>query len=168
MCFFAYLIIYYETLDVRPLDILPSIKDRLKLEKITDRKFTKLEIEKDCKLREAIEYHSKLFKQGHTYYEFTHKKENVSVDKELIFFNEVRESRLMLYMHHQSLRLEHKPMQDTCEYFTSKLPHDKLSLYGEGVRKPDYGKYKVFVQSTGSGARHLPAGSFLLYEQVAM
>ena len=72
---------------------LLSIEERLKLEKTTDRKFTKLPIKKDGKLREAIDNYNKAFKRGHAYYEFTHKKENISVDRELIFFDEVRESR---------------------------------------------------------------------------
>ena len=40
-------------------------------------------------------------------------------------------------------------------------------LLGEGVKRPTLDDYIVFVQSTGSGARHLPAGSRLLYDQVS-
>lgn len=73
-----------------PLNIIHNYERELKLQPIKVRNFTKLEIEKDCKLREAIEDHSKkVFKRGHAYYEFTHKIENISVEKELIFTDEV-------------------------------------------------------------------------------
>ena len=57
-------------------------------------------------------------------------------------------------------------MQGTGEYFFPTVSVDDNNLLGEGVPKPQYKKYRVFVQSTGSGARYLPAGSLLLYEQV--
>lgn len=37
-------------------------------------------------------------------------------------------------------------------------------LCGERVLRPSLDKYRLFVQSTGSGARHLAQGSILLYE----
>lgn len=37
---------------------------------------------------------------------------------------------------------------------------------GEGVQQPHLSKYTVFVQSKGSGARHLSAKSLLLYEVI--
>ena len=62
-------------------------------------------------------------------------------------------------------------MQKTGELFLPNVTIDVLydnNLLGEGIRRPDreYKKYRVFIQSTGSGARHLPAESLLLYEQV--
>lgn len=77
---------------VRLKDIIsPSVKERLKLQLIQGRKFKKIEIEKNCELREAIEYDPKKLKfmQGHAYYEFKHAKENISEDKELIFMSKV-------------------------------------------------------------------------------
>ena len=69
---------------------MPSIEDTLKLEEIEERKFRMLKIQKDCKLRDAVEMDLKLkFKQGHAYYQFVHEKENVSRDRELIFVNKV-------------------------------------------------------------------------------
>ena len=60
-------------------------------------------------------------------------------------------------------------IQDTRRYYTPTTDCSVLQqcgLIGEGVRKPTFERYKVFVQSTGSGARHLPIGSMLLYEHV--
>ena len=70
-------------------EIMPSIEVTLNLKSTIDRYFNKLEIKKDCRLREAVEYESKIFKRGHAYYEFTHEKESISEDKELIFMNKV-------------------------------------------------------------------------------
>ena len=74
------------------LNIIVPIEVKLKLEPLVGRNFVKIDIEKDCTLREAIEYHPKKlkFKRGHAYYEFFHEKENVSEDKELIFINKVK------------------------------------------------------------------------------
>jgi hypothetical protein len=49
----------------------------------------KLDIEKNCKLREAIESSHKKFKCQRAYYEFINGKENISEDKKLIFMNKV-------------------------------------------------------------------------------
>lgn len=69
---------------------MPNIEVTLKLEKIDGRKFIELEIEEDCKLRDAVELKLRLkFKRGHSYYQFAHEKENISRDKELIFMNKV-------------------------------------------------------------------------------
>ena len=56
---------------------------------IIDRKFEKLDVRKNCTLRETIESSNKNFKRGWAYYEFIHDKENISEDKELIFMNKV-------------------------------------------------------------------------------
>ena len=45
----------------------------------------------------------------------------------------------------------------------SQTVDSKVRLYGEGV-PPLNSKWTVFVQNKGSGARHLPAGSTLLYQ----
>ena len=62
---------------------------KLKLEFITNRVFEKLDIKKNCTVREAIESSNKKFKRGRAYYEFIHEKEKISDDKELIFMNKV-------------------------------------------------------------------------------
>ena len=62
-------------------------------------------------------------------------------------------------------------MQDTDECFFPTVSVGVLydnNLLGKGVQNPRYRKYRVFVQSTGSGARYLPAGSCVLFEQVAI
>lgn len=68
--------------------IMPSVEVKLKL-KLTKRGFEKLDIKKNCTLREAIKSSNKMFKRGQAYYEFIHEKENISEDKELIFMNKV-------------------------------------------------------------------------------
>ena len=71
---------------------MQSVEERLKLKPIQGRSFEKLDIPKSCKLREAIvDDHSKTFKRGRVYYEFVHKKENISEDKsnEIIFMTKV-------------------------------------------------------------------------------
>lgn len=56
-------------------------------------------------------------------------------------------------------------LQETEEYITGPEAHKKSGVApGERVQRPHLSKYKVFVQSKGSGARHLSAGSLLLYE----
>ena len=59
-------------------------------------------------------------------------------------------------------------MQVTKRFFTPDLDTKALEesgLKGEGVRRPDVGdKYRIFVQSQGSGARHLAADTYLLYD----
>lgn len=40
----------------------------------------------------------------------------------------------------------------------------KHHLIGEGLSPPSLKDYKVFVQSTGPGSRHLSKGSTVLYE----
>ena len=39
-----------------------------------------------------------------------------------------------------------------------------LGLYGNGIARSKFGdQYRVFIQSFGCGARHLPGGSHILY-----
>ena len=59
------------------MSVMSSIEDKMKLKPIIGRNFRKVEVKKDCKLREAIEYDKNklIFKRGHAYYEFTHEKE---------------------------------------------------------------------------------------------
>ena len=69
--------------------ITPSVELKLKLELITHRKFDKLEVVKNSKLRDVVERSNRTFKRGQAYYEFINAKENISEDKELIFMNKV-------------------------------------------------------------------------------
>ena len=83
-----------DTENVRLADIVPSsIEKTLKLKTIEQRNFKKLEIKGNSKLRAVIVYDSKVFKRGCTYYEFTHEKEYITKDKELIFMNKVTNER---------------------------------------------------------------------------
>ena len=58
-------------------------------------------------------------------------------------------------------------MQETGELFSPGVDPEELiriGFLGEKITQPNLKKHKVFIQSTGSGARHLPGGSTLLYE----
>ena len=60
-------------------------------------------------------------------------------------------------------------IQDTGKYYTPTADSSILQqcgLIGEGVKRPTFKNYRMFVQSTGSGARHLAINSTILYEQV--
>ena len=63
----------------------------------------------------------------------------------------------------------HTYIQKTGKYYTptaDSIVLQQCGLIGEGVKKPTFKNYSMFVQSTGSGARHLPINSTILYEQV--
>ena len=65
-----------------------SVK-KLKLRPI-QRQFRKHTMKSNGTLREALESHMIVtFKRGRAYYEFVHKIENISEDKEIIFMDEV-------------------------------------------------------------------------------
>ena len=107
-------------------------------------------VDGDCDLRdfvtEALKHVSDEFKRGCTYYEFTNKLENILEGKKVL--------------------LQEK--QNTNKWFQLVPPEEvaagRLKLYGEGVARSSFGdRYRVFVQSFGSGARHLPRGSWILY-----
>ena len=86
------------------------------------------------------------FKRGHTYYEFTSEVENIQEGKEVLLQDTKKPKRWF--------RLD----QDKV------LAAGGLGLYGNGIARNKFGdQYKVFIQSFGSGARHLPGGSHILY-----
>ena len=88
---------YSDILDVQEYHGMKevSIIDKLKLEPITERKFRKHTMENSCSLRDAVEYKLTAdFKRGRAYYEFAHKKENISEDKEVIFMDKVSKAEL--------------------------------------------------------------------------
>ena len=70
-------------------NIMPSVEAKLKLELITNRKFDKLDVKENCKLREAIEPSRMTFVRGRAYYEFINGKENISEDQKFIFIDKV-------------------------------------------------------------------------------
>ena len=56
-------------------------------------------------------------------------------------------------------------LQSTEEYITGQEAVKKIGAPGEGIRRPKrMARYTVYVQSIGSGARHLGPGSSVLYE----
>ena len=86
------------------------------------------------------------FQRGFTYYEFTNEVENILNGKEVLL----------------------QDRTNTTQWFKvdkAKVPPDRrLKLYGEGIARSTFGeKYRVFIQSFGSGARHIPRGSWILY-----
>ena len=107
------------------------------------------EVKQDCEMREYIT--TKLnceFRRGHTYYEFTNKTENILEGKNVLLQDRNSKKWFSLF----------KP-EDIAV-------NDRKSYYGEGISLKTFGKrYKVFIQSFGSGARQLPSGSWILYDR---
>ena len=103
-------------------------------------------VDGDCDLRDFITetLHVEFQKsRGRVYYEFTHEVENILEGKEVL--------------------LQEK--QNSKKWFRLEvIAAGRLKLYGEGIARSTFGEqYRVFIQSFGSGARHLPHGSYILY-----
>ena len=86
------------------------------------------------------------FKRGHAYYEFTNEVENIPEGKEVLL----------------------QDKQNTNKWFRlvqpEEVPAGDIKFCGEGIPRSTFGqKYKVFIQSFGSGTRHLPRDSYILY-----
>ena len=89
------------------------------------------------------------FRRGHSYFEFTNDMENILEGKEVLLQD--------IYTENNWFKLD----QDKV------LADRKLKLYGEGIARSSFGKkYRVFIQSFGSGARHLPGDTYILYNHV--
>ena len=88
---------------------------------------------------------SKSFERGHTHYEFTNEKENILEGKEVLL----------------------QDTKNTKNWFRLAPSEEfagRLRLYGEGIARSSFGdRYRVFIQSFGSGLRHLLRGSMILY-----
>jgi hypothetical protein len=106
------------------------------------------EIWSDCELRQYItETLSIEFKRGHTYYEFTNKKENILEGTEVLLQNE-RNKWFRLVQPKENAK------------------RDVKKFYGEGITGNSFGdQYRVFIQSFGSGTRYLPSGTSILYNK---
>ena len=104
------------------------------------------QVDGDCNLRDFItDVSDSGFRRGRTYYEFTNEVENILEGKKVL--------------------LQEK--QNTDNWFQlappEKVAVGGLKLYGEGVARSSFGdRYRVFIQSFGSGARHLPCKSWIL------
>ena len=86
------------------------------------------------------------FKRGHTYYEFTYEVENILEGKDVLLQDTKKPDKWF--------RLD----QDKV------LSAGGVGLYGNGIAHNNFGdQYRVFIQSFGSGSRHLPGGSHILY-----
>lgn len=88
------------------------------------------------------------FRRGHTYYEFTNEVENILEGKQVLLQDRMQ----------------------TTEWFkldqSKVLADGRLKLYGEGIARNSFReKYRVFIQSFGSGARYLPRDSYILYNR---
>ena len=141
-------------------------------------RFKKYTVGRDCELREYIEKDlGLLFQRGCAFYEFQHEVENIieSEDKELIS----QEESSVIYYNYIIDIMNNKItisqsiffiMMQKEQYFSHRI--DKRSLQVVGYKELWYNPNhtsdtvitKVFIQSIGSGARYLPAGSTLLYE----
>ena len=118
-----------------PCDISPT----LKLHKVLS----------DCQLREYVTINNLCpkygFRRGHTYYEFTNEVENILEGKEVLL-QEKENNKIWFRL---------APPEEVAA--------GSLKLYGEGITRSSFGdRYRVFIQSFGSGARHLPKGSSIL------
>ena len=119
-----------------PCDISPT----LKLHKVLS----------DCQLQEYVTINNLCpehgFRRGHTYYEFTNEVENILEGKKVLLQDKKSKEWFQL-----------APPE--------KVADGNLKLYGEGIPRSSFGDhYSVFIQSFGSGARHLPLGSSILYD----
>ena len=102
-----------------------------------------------CKLHEYVTEILNVdngFRRGHTYYEFTNKVENILEGKDVLL----------------------QERQNSNKWFRLAPPEvvaaGGLKLYGEGIAHSSFGdRYRVFIQSFGSGNRYLPKGSSILY-----
>ena len=100
-----------------------------------------------CELRDFItEVIGLEFRRGHTFYEFTKGVENILEGKEVLLQDRKN--------HKKWFRLDQQ----------KALAVRDLKLYGEGIARNNFGEqYRVFIQSFGSGARHLPGDSIIYY-----
>ena len=105
-------------------------------------------VRSDCKLREYITKTVGVeFKRGHTYYEFTNEIENILVGKEVLLQDKINKKWFKLAQPEEIIAQDKK-------------------FYGEGITRDSFGdQYRVFIQSFGSGARHLRDGSKILYDK---
>ena len=87
------------------------------------------------------------FKRGYTFYEFTNEVEDILEGQEVL--------------------LQDKEKTET--WFRLDRPKvtaaaaEGLKLYGEGIARNNFGRYRVFIQSFKSDARYLPDDSYILY-----
>ena len=104
-------------------------------------------VRNDCKLQQYLTKTLTVeVRRGHTYYEFTNEVENILKGKEVL-------------------------LQDKKKNWFRLVQPEKVAagesgikLYGEGIARSTFGEqYTVFIQSFGSGTRHLPRGTYILY-----
>jgi hypothetical protein len=109
------------------------------------------EVPSNCELQDYITKTLNVkygFRRGHTYYEFTNEVvENILKGKEVLLQDKKKPARWF--------RLVQPDVVVT----------GSQGLYfGEGIALKNFGdQYRVFIQSFGSGARHLPCDSSILY-----
>jgi hypothetical protein len=103
----------------------------------------------DCELKEYITEILNVdygFRRGHTFYEFTIEVENILEGKKVLL----------------------QDKKNTEKWFKLAVPEKvaagRLKLYGKKIARCSFGEqYRVFIQSFGSGARHLPNDSWIIY-----
>lgn len=104
-------------------------------------------IQSDCQLREYITntlghiINKRGFRRGHIYYEFVNEKENILEGKEVLL----------------------QDKQNAGKWFQLAPPEEvaagRLKFYGKRIARSSFeDQYRVFIQSFGSGAQHLPHG----------
>jgi hypothetical protein len=108
------------------------------------------EVPSNCELQDYVTKTLNVrygFRRGHTYYEFTNEVENILKEKEVLL----------------------QDKKKSAKWFRIVQPDvvvaGRQGLYfGEGIALKNFGdRYRVFIQSFGSGARHLLCDSSILY-----
>ena len=154
-----------------------TLKTQLKLKVITDRKFQQYLVDQNCALREYMERQQQKIEywREYVYYELTDEDEDISEDKELILQKKVTIIYIDTYIEfvYTIHCFNTDPIinlcQNTVKYYTPQVDSDTLlanGFKGEGITRAKFNDmYRVFVQSKGSGKRHLAAGTSVLYEK---
>ena len=80
-------------LDMKPIEkrFTDNNLPHLKLKAVDENEWVifRYDIDDDCSLKEFIEMQKVIFKRGRAFYEFKNNMENISEDKQLIFFETV-------------------------------------------------------------------------------
>ena len=124
---------------------------------------SKYDVPSDCSLKEFIDEKKLIFKRGRAFYEFKNETESITEDQQLILVEIV--CLITIVVSHTTMMYSNI-IQDGGKYFNLDADPEELrekGLIGEAALQPSLSKFKVLVQSTGLGARHLASGSTLLY-----
>ena len=142
------------------------LKSELKLCQVDDEYLELFHVYSDSQLREFLLSKECEFYAGCAYYEFKNEVEHVSEDKQLVFMKVSSNHTITSVL---SNSLWSNKLQGG-KFFRPTVDSKILKKNGflsEKVERPRIDGYVLFVQSlSGSGVRHLPANSRVLYCKV--